>query len=120
VEGVVKIMKTLPKCHTLQKCACGALRNVISRNVTGKKEAIESGVIEVVLAAMNNHLDSAKLCEHTCCALYNIVTNSKENTGLLISLGGRTTVAKVRKEWLDNNDIQTQMQKLADLIAFGY
>jgi hypothetical protein len=45
------------------------------------------------------------------------VFDSKENTELLISLGGATTVAKVRTNWPDNNDVQAQVRMLANLIV---
>jgi hypothetical protein len=70
-----------------------------------------------VLAAVNTQLGSAILCENGCWALFNIVKGSKENTGLLITLGGGAAVAKVRTKWPDNNDVQTQVRKLAILIA---
>jgi hypothetical protein len=49
--------------------------------------------------------------------LSNIAEKSKENTKLLISLGGATSVAKVSTEWPDNNDVQKRMRKLVNLIA---
>jgi hypothetical protein len=58
-----------------------------------------------------------KLCESACSALFNVASDSKENTGLLISLGGGAIIAKVRTKWPYNNDIQTQVHKLANLIA---
>jgi hypothetical protein len=42
-----------------------------------------------------------------------MVGGSKGRTELLIDLGGGAAVAKVRKEWLDNNDVQTQVRKVA-------
>jgi hypothetical protein len=116
-EAVVKAMKTFPKCKRLQEVACAALHNLINKNVTAKKKAIESGGIEVVLAAINNHLGSSFVCERACKALLNIVNGSKENTVLLISLCGGAAVAKVRTKWLDNNDLQCWVRKLANLIA---
>jgi hypothetical protein len=41
--------------------AIGALRNLVGCSI-GKVKAIESGGIEVLLAAVNNHLDSAFVC----------------------------------------------------------
>jgi hypothetical protein len=117
VEAVVKIMKTFPKCQMLQERACAALLNVMCNNVTAKKKAIESGGIEVVLAAINNHLGSSFVCERACKALLNIVNGSKENTVLLISLCGATAVAKVRRKWPDNNDVQIQVRRLSRLLG---
>jgi hypothetical protein len=51
------------------------------------ERAIESGGIEVILVAVTNHVDSAKLCERACCALHNIANNDKEKIWLVISLG---------------------------------
>jgi hypothetical protein len=42
------------------------------------------------------------------------VEGSKENTGLLITLGGGAAVAKVRQKWPDNDEIQTQVRRLAN------
>jgi hypothetical protein len=117
-EAVARVMKTFPKCEALQEYACGVLRNLAYCNI-GKAKAIESGgiCIEVLLAAVNNHLGSAIICQIACWALVNIASGSnKENTGLLISLGGGAAVAKVRTKWPDNNDIQTYVRALAKLI----
>jgi hypothetical protein len=84
---------------------------------TVKAKAVESGGIEVLLAASNNHLGSAIVCENACAALYNIVNGSKENTELLISLAGAAAVAKVRTKWPDNNNVQAQVRPLANVIA---
>jgi hypothetical protein len=117
VEAVVKIMKTFPKCQPLQELACYALQNVMCKGVTGKKKVVENGGIEVLIAGINNHLGSAILCEGACMALFNFVYGSKENTCLIISLGGGAAVAKIRTKWPDNNDLQYWVQKLAKLIA---
>jgi hypothetical protein len=101
-------MKTFPKCQVLQECACAALHNLAYSNVTGKKQAIESGGIEVVLAAVDNHLDSADVCEHARKALVNIVSDS--------SLWA-VELHKVRTKWADNNDDKTQVRKLAGCFA---
>jgi hypothetical protein len=116
VEAVVKVMKTFPKCQLLQEHACIALANLAGRNI-GKANAIESGGIEFILAALTKHLDSASLCEHACSALFNIVHDSKEHTGRLITLGGGAAVDKVRTKWADNNYVQTQVRDLAGCFA---
>jgi hypothetical protein len=116
VEAVVKIMKTFPNCEILQLVACGALGNLAS-NSTGKAKAIKCGGIEVLLAAVNNHLGSAKVCERVCWALMNIVMNSKENVGLLIILGGAAAVAKVRSKWPDNDKVQKHVRRLSKMFG---
>jgi hypothetical protein len=117
VEAVVKVMQTFPKCQALQERACAALLNLTYSNVTNKKKANECGGIETALAAVNNHLGSAIVCEKACWALYNIVNGSKENTGLLISLGGAAALAKVRTNWPDKNHVQFRVGRLAHLIG---
>jgi hypothetical protein len=117
VEVVVKVMKTFPKCQMLQEGASGALCNLTCRNAVGQANAIESGGIDCVLAAINNHLGSAFICKNACWLMFTIVTESKENTGQLISLGGATAVAKVRTKWPDNNNVQTPVRKLANMFA---
>jgi hypothetical protein len=116
VEAIVKVMQAFPKCQALQGRACGALLKLVSCNL-GQAKAIESGGIEVLLAAINNHLDSPTVCELACWALSNIVDESKKNTKLLISLGGAAAVAKLREERPDDNGLQTQVRSLAKSIA---
>jgi hypothetical protein len=117
VEAVVKVMKTFPKCRNLQLWASRALLNLTCENIIGKNKAVKTGGIDVLLAAVNNHLDSAIVCEKACCALILIVIGSKENIGLLISLGGATAVAKVRAKWSDNEHVQIRVRAVATLIA---
>jgi hypothetical protein len=62
-------------------------------------------------------LGSARLCEAACWSLSNMVTSSKENTKLLISLGGGAAVAKVGTNWPDNDNIQIQVRALASLFV---
>jgi hypothetical protein len=45
------------------------------------------------------------------------VNGSKEKTGLLITLGGTTVVAKVRIKWLGIDLVQLQVRRLAKLIS---
>jgi hypothetical protein len=94
VEAVVLAMKTFPKCRELQYSASIALLYFTRCNI-GMKRVVETGGIKVLLAAVNNHLDSYDpICEMACWALRNIANGSKENMGLLISLGGAAVVAK--------------------------
>jgi hypothetical protein len=78
VEAVVKAMKTFPKCQILQEYACGALGNLACDNATGKKQAIDSGGIELLLAAIKNHLDSARVCQSARTALVHFVDGSND------------------------------------------
>jgi hypothetical protein len=73
--------------------------------------------MEVLLAAINNHLNSAYVCERACLVLNNIALGSKENTGLLISLGGGPAVPKVRTKWPDDGKVQIWVRKQAKLLA---
>jgi hypothetical protein len=93
METTVKVMKTVPKCETLQECACAALRNLACSSI-GKTKAIESGGSEIILAAVNNPLDSAIVCYKAFWALHNITSETKEDVWQLISLGGGAAVAK--------------------------
>ena len=116
VEGAVKVMKNFPKCQALQEGACAVLRNLACCSI-GKAKAIESGVIEALIAAVNNHLDSALVSQKACSGLVNIVRGSKKNTGLLITLGGGAAVAKVRTKWPNDDNLRTKVRRLANLIA---
>jgi hypothetical protein len=46
-----------------------------------------------------------------------MVEASKENTAILISLGGTSAVDKVRTKWQDNARVQDQVRRLAIRIA---
>jgi hypothetical protein len=116
VEAIVEVMQTFPKCQALQRSACGVLCNLSCFNL-GKKKAVKSGGLQALLAALNNHLDSTNICGYACWTLFNIVEESKENTKLLISMGGATAVAKVRSKWRNNDLVQTWVRKLANLIG---
>lgn len=105
-------------CLTLQVRVFGALGNVICNNGADKAKTIESGGIDVLLAA-TTHLGFSNFCERACCTLYNIVRGSKENTGLLISLGGAKAVANVRTKWPDDDKVQTKVKRLTKLIVLG-
>jgi hypothetical protein len=117
VEAVVKVMKTVPKCQSLQERACAALRNLICKNDAGKNRALESSVIEVLLAATNNHLDSAILCKNACLALRTMIWDNKENTELLISSGGVAAVSKVRTKWPDFDEDKEVRALVAQMTA---
>jgi hypothetical protein len=117
VEVIVKVMQTFPKLQTSQESACGALRSLTTLCNIGKKHVIESGGIEVLLASVKNDLGSAILSQDACSTLLNIVRGSKENTELLISLGGGAAVANARTKWPDNDKVQTKVRSLANLIV---
>jgi hypothetical protein len=116
VEAVVEVMKTFPKCEALQSIACRAINNLTACNI-GTQKAAEMGGMNVLLAAVNNHLSSANVCQHAILAMRRILVGSKENAELLISLGGVTDVAKVKNKWPDNDKVQPQVRHLAKLIA---
>jgi hypothetical protein len=116
VEAVVKVMKAFPKCQTLQEDACMAL-GILADCSIGSKKAVETDGIQILLAAVNNHMGSAKVCEEACWAMENIAHGSKETTGLLIALGGGAAVAKVRTKWPDNDDVQSSVRNLVKLIG---
>jgi hypothetical protein len=113
VEAIVRVLQRFPKCHGLQCCA---LRDLVDCSI-GKEKAIESGGIKVLLAAVNNHLVSAYGCVDICWALTYLVQGSKAHTELLIGLGGCATVAEVRNEWLDDDEVQTKVLFLTKLLA---
>jgi hypothetical protein len=100
----------------LQERACDALVNLACCSI-GRAKAIESGGFELLLAAVNKHLDSAIECKNACWAMFNVVRGSKENTELLITSGAGAAVAKVRRKWTDNNDVQTRVRKLVKRFA---
>jgi hypothetical protein len=113
VEAVVKVMKTFPKCHTLQDNACIFLLNLTCHNrATGKKRAAESGGIEVLVAAINNHLGSPILCGYACRALRSIIRGNKKNAEQLKCLGGEAAISKIWTKWPDLDKAHGVLQYL--------
>jgi hypothetical protein len=56
--------------------------------------------IDLLLAAVNNHLDSAFLCEYAVLALCGVITtNDNKITKLILRSGGVTAAIKVREQW---------------------
>jgi hypothetical protein len=116
VKAVMEVMKSFPKCHDLQVVSCCLLGSLTFCD-TGKKKAVEAGAMVVLLAAANNHLNSACVCAYTCWALSNIIDESKENTKELIDLGGATAVIKIKEKWPAHILVETKVQSLAKSIA---
>jgi hypothetical protein len=85
------------------------------------EKVVELSAVEVILDAGNNHLNSAKVCNDACIALAFIALTSEEHPELhpelLIGLDCGAALAKVRKEWLDDDDVQTQVLRLTKLFA---
>jgi hypothetical protein len=100
------------KCLGLQKNACLALHLLTSCDL-GKKKALEGEqTLEVLLAAVKNHLSSFFLCQSAVLALHNVITNDNKSTKLLLRSGGVAAASKVR-ELLPNEDtVQHAVQKL--------
>jgi hypothetical protein len=46
-----------------------------------------------------------------------IAVGSKDQTERLIELGGGKAVARAKKEWPNDNGVQTQVRRLAELLA---
>jgi hypothetical protein len=87
VEAVVKVMKTFPRCQTLQEYACRALANLTYKNVTGKKQATESGGCLVLVQLMKNTLD----------VITNVTHQHEESKVGITAVGGVEAVVKVMK-----------------------
>lgn len=117
VEAVVKVMKTFPKCLTLQETACSALRNLTYCNL-GQKKALEAGqTIDLLLAALKNHLASPYLCVQAVLALYNVIMNDDKSTELLPSSEGvAAAVNKVRDQWPEVDSVQQAVKLLASAL----
>jgi hypothetical protein len=64
VEAVVKVMKVFPNCQALQSSAARLLENLTCSNIVGKNIAVNTGGIQILLAAVNNHLASADVCRN--------------------------------------------------------
>jgi hypothetical protein len=112
VEAIVKVLKLFPKCLALQENACKALCNLTNCHL-GKTKALEAGhTIPILLAAVNNHLVSFKLCEYAVLALHNVVRDDNLSTKLLLSSGGVAAAIKVKEKWINKGSVQRAVQML--------
>jgi hypothetical protein len=117
VEAVVEVMKMFPKSIGLQKFACIALMNLTYKCNIGDKKAVESSGFEVLLVAINNHLDSSCVCGNAFMALGHIIEGSEENTKLFMNAGGvLTALTKVREKWPDDDHVQNGVHVITKLI----
>jgi hypothetical protein len=118
VEAIVSVLKTFRNCEDLQTLACYSLR-MLAQCKIGKITAVEAGAMQVLLVAINDYLGrSANTCGHALYALVNLVKESKENTELLISLGGAAAVVKVKKfKWGYDSGVQPPLRNLATLLT---
>jgi hypothetical protein len=118
VEAVVKAMRTFSNCPKLQSTACCVLGNLLFCSI-GQKKALETSAMEVVLDALDNHMDTETVCGNACFTLHRMVAASKENTERFISSGGVTTVATVRKEWQhdDMSSVHEAVRKLMEPVV---
>jgi hypothetical protein len=131
VEAIVNVMKTFPKCRQLQWSACHALRNLTmtttyssssgsSYNMNvGKKSLLQEDGIKLLLATVNNHLDSSYVCQNALGALENIIVTGsyQENIRRFIQKGGGAALAVVREEWPYDDDVQPLVRTLAKLVV---
>lgn len=116
VEAIWKVMETFPKCLTIQVTACAALSNLIVCHL-GKKKALESGqTIDLLLAAVKNHLVSFVLCERAVLALFHLIMDDILRTRLLLSSGGVAAAIKVREKWTNKGSGQRPAQNLMVLL----
>jgi hypothetical protein len=116
VETVVKIMKTFPKCEEMQWVACAAL-GILTRCNLGTKKAAETDAMEVLVATVNNHLNSADMCGHICLAFYNLIKGNKESMQIFLRSGGVSAVTKVREQWPDDNTVQKVVRKVMEPVV---
>jgi hypothetical protein len=116
VETIVNVMKTFRNCKAVTALACFAIRKLALCKI-GKNAAVEAGAMQVLLLAIHDHLACKQTCEYALYALVNIVRDSKENTKLLISLGGAAAVVKVKSKWQDGTDVYPPLRQLAQLLA---
>lgn len=116
MEAVIKVMKTFPKCQTLQKRTFIVVLNLACCCIS-KTKIVETGEMEVLPATVSNHFDSAYICERACLILMNLIEDGNDNIELFICLGGATAVAKVKNKWPENYRIHNGMRHLSKSIA---
>jgi hypothetical protein len=117
VEAVIAVMKTFPKCQALHESACYVLVNLTWSCNIGTDNAVASVGFEVLLDAVNYHLDSAVVCEKAFGVIESVISESKENTKLFMNAGGVAALTEVRTKWPNNDEIQHVVRILAKLIA---
>jgi hypothetical protein len=90
VQVVVDVMRTFPLCCELQRTACNTLYNLTCCTI-GKKKAVESNAMQVLLDAVHNHQEHAQLCERALFSMQHIIKGNKERTKLFLASGVSTT-----------------------------
>jgi hypothetical protein len=110
------VMTAFPACQPLQWIACVPVRNLAHCDI-GKKKALDNGGMEIVLAAITNHVESAVVCESALYALVNMIKGSQKNTETLIGLGGAAVLVQVKNKWPDNTVVQPPLRRLSKMIA---
>jgi hypothetical protein len=78
---------------------------------------METVAMEALVFSLKNHFDSACVCEFAYRALSKIAEGNKKQTELLIELDCGIAVARAKKEWPNDNGVQTQVRRLAELLA---
>jgi hypothetical protein len=116
VEVALHVMTAFPACQPLQWIACVPVRNLAHCDI-GKKKALDNGGMEIVLAAITNHVESAVVCESALYALVNMIKGSQKNTETLIGLGGAAVLVQVKNKWPDNTVVQPPLRRLSKMIA---
>jgi hypothetical protein len=85
----------------------------------GRNRLLQEDGIKLFHATVNNHLDSASVCETALGSLGNIIVTGsyQENIRRFICVGGGATLAIVREELPYNDDVQPQVRTLAKFIV---
>ncbi len=85
----------------------------------GKKRLLQEDGIKVLLATVNHHLDSSRVCQNALGALENIIMTGhyQEHIRRCLREGGATSLARVREEWPYDDDVQPPVRALAKLVV---
>ena len=89
-DGIGRLLAALDK-HAdhagVVEQACGAVRNLASKNADNKVLIAKEGGIPLTLAALDNHAEHAGVVEQACGAVWNLAANA-ENKVLIAEAGG--------------------------------
>merc|ERR1711964_353174 len=95
---ICQAMKDFPLHRDLQRCACGALRNLACDDDVNKTFIVKAAGLPAIISAMRSHPHDAKLQEHAIGALKNLCDTIGRAT-LCTRQGGVDAVVAALKKY---------------------
>jgi hypothetical protein len=106
-EAIVTAMKQFETSAIMQQCGCGALRNLAGyEGSNGAEKVVDSGGIEVILAAMIDHGKESNVVKNACGCLNNVARAHPNGIDAILDLGGIDTILRIVDAYPQDEQIQ--------------